>query len=133
MRHHVLYAYVEGSDLSGIEDEVLRRFSSFVSGRRWLSGDASVVNQKRDQSARDSGWELGMNLELPNPHEEPDGWFADVEAIAIFVRDLAEKFGVEFVIGISDRKRGFSEDLFSIDAGPINIEALQAIIGVAPK
>src|SRR5690349_8850636 len=118
MRHHVLYAYVEGSDLSGIADEVSRRFASFVSGRRWLSGDATVVNQKREQPVGDRDWELGMNLELPDPNNEPDGWFADVEAIAVFVRDLAERFGVEFVIGIYDGKGGFSEDLFSIDAGP---------------
>ena len=78
-------------------------------------------------------WELGINLELPNPGEEPQGWFADVEAIAVFLRELAGQLGLEFVIGIFDFKRGVSEDLFFIDAGPIDIEALQNIIGVAPR
>lgn len=73
-----------------------------------------------------------MNLELPNPHEEPDGWFADIEAIAAFLRELATDFGVEFVIGITDTKRGIADDLFSVGSGPIDIEKLQAIIGMAP-
>jgi hypothetical protein len=133
MHQHTLYAYADGIDFESIADEITCRFSKFIENRKWFCGHANAVNQRRDQQGGDVDWELGMNLELPDPHKEPEGWFTDIEEIAIFVRDLAEEFGLEFVIGISDHRSGFSEDLFYIDAGPTDIDALQSIFGVPPK
>jgi len=129
MRQHVLYAYVEAHDFAPLAERLAARFADFIKGRQWVSGDAWPVNQRGEAG----DWELGMNLELPNPHEEPEGWFADIEEIAVFLRELAGEFGFQFVIGIGDKSRGIAEDLFTVNSGPVDIERLQAIIGVAPK
>lgn len=131
MRQHILYAYAEGHDFAPVAERLTARFADFIKGRQWVYGDAWPVNQRRQGEAGD--WELGMNLELPNPHEEPPGWFADIEEVAIFLRELAGEFGLQFVIGIGDKSRGIAEDLFTVTSGPVDIERLQAIIGVAPK
>ena len=131
MRHHVLYAYAEGHDFAPVAEKLTVRFADFIKGRQWVSGDAWLVNQRKQEGA--ANWELGMNLELPNPHEEPVGWFADVEEVAVFLRELAGEFGLQFIIGIGDKSQGIAEDLFSITSGPVDIERLQAIIGVAAK
>jgi hypothetical protein len=131
MRQHVLYAYAEGNDFAPVAEKLAARFADFIKGRQWVSGDAWPVNQRRQGGVGD--WELGMNLELPNAHEEPTGWFVDSEEVAVFLRELAAEFGLEFTIGIGDKSRGIAEDLFWVNAGPIDIERLQAIIGVAPK
>ena len=133
MRQHVLYGYAESRDFAAVAEGLTARFAEFIKRRRWICGDAWPVNQKGAGGADELEWELGMNLELPNPHEEPLGWFADVEEVAVFLRELAGEFGLQFVIGIRDNSRRISEDLFFVNSGPIDIERLQAIIGVAPK
>lgn len=74
-------------------------------------------------------WDLGLNLPLPEVGKEPNGWFSDVEAIALFLATLARKTGREFVIGISDLGRGLSEDLAYVDAAPPDLQNLRAVIG----
>ena len=127
MGKHTLYAYVEGFDLASVAEPVMKRLSGLVDARDWISGEACAVNQKRDD-----GWELGMNLELPDPYAEPDGWFSDIEEVAIVCSDLARAHGLTFMIGISDQSTKVGEDLFQIDGGMIDIEKLQSIIGVKP-
>ena len=132
MRKHALYAYVEGYDLDSVAAHISDRLSDLISGRDWISGEAWVVNQKRGDPANDGGWELGMNLELPDPHSEPDGWFADVEEIAIACNELAGTHHRSFMIGIADQETKIAEELFQIDGGAVDIERLRAIIGVEP-
>lgn len=127
MRKHALYAYVEGIDLGSVADPVTKRFSDLVDARNWISGEAWIVNQERDE-----GWELGVNLELPDPHSEPDGWFSDIEEIAITCGDLARSHQISFMIGIADQSTKVADDLFQIDGGMIHIEKLQSVIGVKP-
>ncbi|MGK0188386.1 MAG: hypothetical protein ACI9R3_004180 [Verrucomicrobiales bacterium] len=132
MPKHALYAYVEGYDLDSVANPITDRLSGLINDRDWISGEAWVVNQKRGDPANDGGWELGMNLELPDPHSEPDGWFADIEEIAIACNELAETHRRSFIIGIADQKTNVADDLFQIDGGAIDIERLRAIIGVDP-
>lgn len=123
MRKHILYAYAEGSDLVPIADRVVEWLSEFISHRAWISGDCWVVNQTK---------ELGLNLELPDPKQEPDGWFADVEEIAITCNNLARTIHRSFVIGIADHQAKITDDLQFLDGGAIDIERLQSIIGTSP-
>src|SRR5262245_63857633 len=107
MTRHTLYAYVDGADLEDVADLLDARFAEFVAGRVWVAGHASVVNQRRgEETCTQPGdlppWDLGLNLELPDPNTEPPGWFADVEAVAQFLGRLHRESGRDFIIGISD-------------------------------
>ena len=135
MARHTLYAYVEGADLQGVAVALQAALDRFVQGRRWTCAPARVVNQRHepDPSAKAGDlppWDLGLNLTLPDPGNEPAGWFADVEAVALFLADMTTTTGRQFVIGIDDAERGFNEDLFSIATPDVDLTLLRAVIGV---
>jgi hypothetical protein len=75
-------------------------------------------------------WDLGVNIDLPDPAAEPRGWFADIERIAKFLADLRTSSGRDFIIGITDNDRKISEDLFTIDSGTPDLAMLRRLIGV---
>jgi hypothetical protein len=129
MCKHTLYAYVEGYDLDSIAAAITDRLSALVNERDWISGEAWVVNQKQGNLTSDGEWELGMNLNLPDPYHEPEGWFSDIEEVAIACNELAVAHNRSFVLGIADQSTRVAEDLFFLDGGPIDIERLKAIIG----
>jgi len=134
MSRQTLYAYVDGSDLSDIADELQLTLERFVETRRWRSVPW-VVNQQHDNDTTLRpgdlpGWDLGLNMELPDPDEEPPGWFSDVEDIARFLVELRARIGRGFVIGIGDESRGIAEDLYDIGEGGLDLEQLRRIIGV---
>jgi len=134
MPQHTLYAYVDGSDFADIADALDARFAQFVNERPWAAGRASVVNQRHDETVTEPGelpdWDLGLNLELPDPGAEFPGWFADVEAIAVFLATLHQEFGRNFIIGLADRRSGITEDLFDVSTDSPDLGKLRAIIGV---
>ena len=135
MPQHTLYAYVDGADLDGIADALDARFAKFVESRHWVAGRASVVNQRHErETCSQPGdlplWDLGLNLELPNPDREPAGWFADVEAVGQFLGTLHREFGRDFIIGIADTQTGISNDLFDVSTDTPDLGRLRAIIGV---
>ena len=81
MPRHILYAYVEGADLEDVADVLDARFAEFVESRNWVTGNISAVNQMQGvETCSQSGdlplWDLGLNLELPDPGTEPKGWFS---------------------------------------------------------
>jgi hypothetical protein len=136
MPRHTLFAYVEG-DLDGIQDALQGRLQTFVDGRRWVAGEAWVVNQHVDDAVSCTQpednpccWDLGLNLHLPDPGMEPVGWFADVEAVARFLGNLHAEFGCDFVIGIGDAQTGIAEDLYWIDDCSPDLEKLAKIVGL---
>jgi hypothetical protein len=134
MRKHVLYAYAEGGDFDLVAAPITERLDAFIANREWISGDARVVNQQRRRHDSPDGWDLGINLELPDPNSEPSGWFEDVEEIAITCNELARDLDTPFVIGISDQQSGIADDLFGLVGGAIDVERLKAIIGAeSPK
>ena len=135
MAVHSLFAYVDGSDLEELAENLEQYFDDFVASRRWVCDGVRVVNQRhpRDESMKPddlADWDLGLNMDLPDPPQEPRGWFGDVEAIANFLADLHTKTGRDFVIGIWDSLREYSEDLFYIDSDKPDLAELRAIIGV---
>jgi hypothetical protein len=138
MSRHTLFAYVDGSDLHEIADALEGRLRAFVEGRRWVAGEAWVVNQQleADESCTNPedlpDWDLGLNLHLPDPGTEPAGWFSDVEAIARFLGNLHEEFGRAFVIGVGDAQTGIAEDLFCVADSSPDLEMLARVIGLGP-
>src|SRR5262245_37057016 len=119
MARHTLYAYVDGSDLEDVAMTIESRLERFVDATAWRHAKPRIVNQRRlnDSSHRPGDlpdWDLGLNIDLPDPPLEPHSWFADVERIASFLAQLRDISGRDFVIGIGDNERGISEDLFDI-------------------
>lgn len=111
MARHTLYAYIDGSDLETIAGELEARFRCFIDDETWLVRTPTIVNQRRpdDPTLRPGDlpdWDLGLNLDLPDPGEEPPGWFADIERITRFLGELHASFGRDFIIGIGDNERG---------------------------
>jgi hypothetical protein len=132
---HTLYVYAEGNDLHGVAPEIEARVEWFIRDRSWRYGTPWVVNQQRpDDPTLKLGdlpdWEVGLNLDLPDPPNEPEGWFDDVEQVALFFAQLRSVTGRDFVIGIGDNERGYSEDLFSIDNASPDLGQLRRVIGV---
>ncbi len=135
MPSHILYAYVEGSDLMDIADKLIARFSAFIESRHWTAGDAWPVNQRhRDSEALGAGdhpdWDLGLNLCLPSPGSEPVGWYSDIIAIAQFLGILHRDFGRDFIIGIGDEDSTVTTDLFSVECAEPNLNELRSVIGI---
>jgi hypothetical protein len=135
MARHTLYAYAEGRDLHDVAAEIEARVDGFIRDNRWRYGKPWLVNQRRPEDPTSHPgdvpeWDLGLNLELPDPPQEPEGWFDDVERIATFFADLRSATGRDFVIGIGDKERGVSEDLFSIDNDAPDLHMLRRMIGV---
>ncbi|MGZ4963024.1 MAG: hypothetical protein ACXWKG_11495 [Limisphaerales bacterium] len=134
MPRHTLYAYVNGANLDDVAASLEARFIEFVSRRRWVTGRMSVVNQRHDdETCTQPGdlplWDLGLNLELPDPDTEPPGWFEEVEAVATFLGKLRRDCGRDFVVGIADSKTGVTEDLFTVSTDSPDLRRLQTIIG----
>src|SRR5687768_4539765 len=122
MARHVLFACVDGGDLTDVAALVESACEEFVRDHNWSYAVPTVVNRRvaedpslRDDDCRD--WDVGLNLQLPDKGAEPSGWFDMVEAIATFLGDLARSTGREFVIGIADLETGVREDLFHVN-GP---------------
>ncbi len=134
-RQH-LYAYIDGADIEDVASRLEERFAAFVGSRRWISGRATVVNQKYgEETCSQPGdfplWDLGLNLEIPDIGTEPPGWFADVEAIAEFLGRLFTETGRTFVIGVADAGTGHTcEDMFYVSSASPDIGKLRAAFGV---
>jgi hypothetical protein len=73
---------------------------------------------------------LGLNLQLPDPGTEPRGWFADIEAIALFLGRLHRECGRDFIIGIADNETGITDDLYDVSTDSPDLGRLRAVVGV---
>nr|BAJ07064.1 putative uncharacterized protein [uncultured bacterium] len=128
-----LYAYVDGSDLKGVEAELEPALTRFVQSREWHFRRARVVNQRHehDPTLRPGDlpdWDLGLNLEVPMVQDHRFDWLADIEDIAKFLRRLHTKTGCEFVVGVADSETGVSEDLFYVSTNVPERDKLLAIM-----
>jgi hypothetical protein len=136
MARQTLFAYVDGYDLKDVAAELECQFAALVASRTWRSPDVWVVNQRDSAAPSDAGdlpqWDLGLNMDLPDPGTETPGWFADIEAIALFLARLHATTGRAFVIGIQDNEADFNEDLLTIDSPTPDLARLRALIGVGP-
>jgi hypothetical protein len=134
MPRRTLYAYVDGSDLDDVAAEIETALETRVAAATWRVVP-TTVNQKheRDDSYGPddlTDWDLGLNLELPDPGEVRAGWFGDVEQIARLVGQIAERTARTFVIGISEDDSGITEDILDVEDSEPDLRALRAIIGV---
>jgi hypothetical protein len=126
---NVMLAYVDGSDLDGIADQLEARFRDFVSRRAWKAAEVSVVNMRQPRNPEDSPedlpqWDLGLSLTLPNRGEKDEGWRDDVHATVDLLSVLNEEFGRDFVIAVHDRVRGFNEDVAYVASEPPDLEKI---------
>ena len=126
MAQHSLYAYAIGLEFSAIATQVVERINAFIASRPWVCPDVWAVSQQR--TAED--WELGLNLSLPDPHQEPPGWFADVEAVVHFCTELRRDFHQDFAIGIADTRTGCGEDIIEVDSDQPDYDYLRKFIGI---
>ena len=138
MPQHTLYAYVDGADLDDVAETLETRFVEFVASRHWIAGEASVVNERYgEETCTQPGdlplWDLGLNLELPDPGTEPPGWFGDVEAVAQFLGTLHRECGRDFIIGIANTETSITDDLFGVSTALPDLATLRAIIGVGER
>jgi hypothetical protein len=136
MARHTLYAYVVGEVAGELVTRVAVEIARLINSVQWRYSTPRLVDQLEveDSSPRADhlpSQELGLNIDLPDPPSEPEGWFDDIERIVRFLGDLHSRTGIKFVIGISDNERGYSEDLFWINSRAPNLGKLRQIIGVA--
>lgn len=132
---HTLYAFVEGNDLEEAAPEIVPALEEFLSSRSW-SRPTSLVNQIHPSTnalpAEDlPDWELGLLHELPNPGNDEPGWFSDIESIGVFLVELSQKTGRDFVIGLANIATGINEDIEWVQAGELDIESLKRGLGIA--
>jgi hypothetical protein len=120
------------NDLHDIADNIVERINEFIDQRQWICPDICVVNQQRAAEDGFAEWNLGLNLDLPDPHQEPPGWFEDVKAIVSFCVNARKKHHHDFVFGISDNDRGIAEDIIDIDSDEPDVEYIKSFIGIEP-
>jgi len=125
MHSHTLYAYVLAEEFPFNAKAIENRTMAFISSHEWKCPDCWAVNQTSENAT----FELGLNMALPEPNQEPLGWYQDVEAVVQFCSELRREFSYDFVIGISN-KSGMSEDIIEIDSDSPNLEYLRKFIGV---
>jgi hypothetical protein len=138
MARHTLYAYVDGSDLDEVANQIETVLGGLIASSTWTLETPRIVNQKQERDASYcaddlTDWDLGLNLDLPDPGTEPPGWFQDVEQVARIVGQVVVGSGRQFVIGISNSNTGVSEDLFDVENSDPDLAELRAIIGVGPQ
>jgi hypothetical protein len=134
MTQRTLYAYAEGLDLWDVAEQIERRCDQFVREGTWKVGAPRFVNQRRENDpslgpGERPDWDIGLNFDLPGESQAPDGWFDDVERIAVFLGELSEQAEKVFVVGVGDIERGYSEDLVRILGNPTNLDLLRRVIG----
>ncbi|MFY3383449.1 hypothetical protein [Paracidovorax sp. MALMAid1276] len=127
MSKHTIYAYVIPDDAVVEEASMIQRINEFISGRQWLCPDVWSVSQKHETGER----EVGLNIALPEPYQEPKGWFSDIEAIATLCVQLRHEFKCDFVIGIAE-DGNHAEDILEIEDDLPDIQFLKKFIGVEP-
>ena len=135
MKAQTLYAYVDGADLADVEQLIVARMSAFIKDRSWTCSAVHLVNQKHepDPSERPGDlplWDLGINLDLPDPGTVSTGWFDDIAVLVTFLAGLHVEVGRDFVIGAADNKTGSAKDFYSINSPEPDLEELKAWLGV---
>ena len=137
MPSQIFYAYVDGSDLTELEDLLVDRLNAFVRSRTWTCGNVHLVNQKGDPNDPSLGpddlpdWELGINFTTPNDTESQLNWIDDVEETIAFLAQLHTETDRDFVIGIGDAEQGISQDLMFISSPNPDTAALRRMLGAA--
>ena len=132
MAKNTVYGYFIGSNFSDISERAVERVEEFIRSRTWICRRVWSVDQPRIASDGQPEWDLGFNVDLPDPYEEPSGWFSDIEALLEFALQLRREFGHDIVIGISDNRTVCAEDIIEIDSEQPDVDYLRRFIGIQP-
>jgi hypothetical protein len=123
MPKQTLFAYVDGKDHDDVVAAVEARLDALVEGRRWISKDVWVVNQREPPH-----WDLGLNLALASPRSRPSRWTDDVVAVVTELAALHRETGLRFVIGLHDAASDKTTDIFVVDTDAPDLEKLHAAL-----
>jgi hypothetical protein len=115
MSSHIIYAYVDGSDLHEVAAHIESMLEGFVRGHRWQCAEPMLVNTPHPpDSAAAAGdlplWDLGLNLAVPAGERDDEALLADLVALTEFLAHLHRDTTRDFVLGIADLRTGTSED-----------------------
>lgn len=107
------YAYVDGSDLHDLEDELVFAFESFAAGSKPAS--VTVINHREPPNPNDRPgdlpiWTLGLNLEFDRLGQ------AEIAGLLAFLEFLAKRTGRKFAIGCVNANYGTAEDVCFVTA-----------------
>lgn len=134
MQQHVLYAYVDGSDLDDIVADLEEELLALTAASGWFFSRPIVVNQKSGESGSRPGdlpsWDLGINLALPDREQYHNDWFADVERLVACLTSLRSQFGRDSIMGIADKTTGTAEDLFYVESETPDVGRLRSLLAV---
>ena len=133
MAKNTIYAYLIGNELGAIADTIVAQINEFITHQNWICSNIWAVNQQRNTDEGHKEWELGINIDLPDPNQEPPGWFNDVKTIISFFVNIRKKYNHDIVVGISDNERGLAEDIREIDSDEPDIEFISRFIGIEPQ
>jgi hypothetical protein len=105
------YVYVDGSDLDQCETDLARAFSAFVTR---FGHEGAFVSDKYprapDMHPDDLPlWNLGINFRTTELTKDSS------DQLVLFLSQLGQKTGRDFVIGLWHQDRGISDDLMFID------------------
>lgn len=133
MSRYILYAYVDGADLSDVAEPLEHQLRLFVDTERWSGMPPIVINQRAAASTVHADdfpdWDLGLNLALPDRGTEGPDWCQDVEMIARHLGRLHARFHRDFVIGICDNVTALVEDLYFVESEIPDLSKLRTAIG----
>lgn len=133
MAKNSVYGYLIGSNFSDIAERVVERVEEFIGSRTWICPRVWSVDQPRIAFDGEPEWDLGFNVDLPDPsYEEPPGWFFDIEALLEFAVQLRREFGHDIVFGISDNHTGCAEDIVEIESDEPDVDYVRRFIGIQP-
>jgi len=123
MTKQTLFAYADGKDHEDVATTIEERLDALVAGRKWISKDVWVVNQREP-----AAWDLGINLALASPKARKKTWTDDVVAIATELAALHRETQRRFVIGIHDAESDKTTDLFVVDRAEPDLDALRTAL-----
>jgi hypothetical protein len=111
MPRQTLYAYAHVTDACRMTEFLMSRFLKFISSREWQCPHIQMVNRFRADGH--PNWQLGINVDLPDPGSDIFDWFPDIQAIFEFLQQFHEETALEFVVGVIDHECGTSTNLRS--------------------
>ncbi len=126
---NTLYAYLVDADFTRISERVVQRIEEFIENRTWVCPRVCGVDRMRALEDGSPEWNLGLNLDLPNPQDEPPGWFSDVEALVGVAVQLRREFQCNVILEITDNRTGCAEDIMEIDCDLPDLNYLRRFIG----
>lgn len=115
---HVIYAYVDGSDLEDVAELLEARLDALVAAHRWASQVPRVVNQRHppDPSVGPDDlpdWDLGLNLDV-GPLCVTRHLLQDLATVVDALQAVYFATHRSFVLGVADASAGLTEDLIYV-------------------